>query len=315
LAGSNNAFQGLVDEVAIWSSALTPEEIRWLSENSLHDPTQAEVSITGVTLNENTAILIPNETLNLTATVEPYNATNKAVTWESSNPAVATVVDGLVTAITFGEATITVTTVDGGKTTTCVVTVAVPDPGISLTVGSTLWASVSIDDYQTFAARPDMFTKYYQWNRATAWPATGTVSDWTTSGDASSVWTINPCPAGWRLPTRSEVNDLNSNVGRSYATAETRGNAVAGFFLGINHATCSLPDNMNGCIFLPAGGWRHETSGNLTSQGVIGRYWTTNVSASNNGMSINFNVAGAAANATGVDRGRGQPIRCVKSRE
>ena len=60
----------------------------------------------------------------LTATITPENATNQKVTWKSSNEAVATVdAAGKVTAVKAGEATITVTTDDGGKTATCKVTV------------------------------------------------------------------------------------------------------------------------------------------------------------------------------------------------
>jgi len=56
--------------------------------------------------------------------VHPENADNKTVTWASSNPEVATITNnGLVTAIANGETTITVTTKDGKKTATCVVTV------------------------------------------------------------------------------------------------------------------------------------------------------------------------------------------------
>ena len=60
----------------------------------------------------------------LTATVLPANATNKAVTWESSMQSVATVdADGKVTCVDGGTATITVKTVDGNKTATCLLTV------------------------------------------------------------------------------------------------------------------------------------------------------------------------------------------------
>ncbi len=60
----------------------------------------------------------------LTATVTPSDATNKAVVWSSSNQAVATVdAAGKVTARGVGTATITCETVDGGKTATCAVTV------------------------------------------------------------------------------------------------------------------------------------------------------------------------------------------------
>lgn len=53
----------------------------------------------------------------------PANASNKNVTWNSSNPTVAYVTDGAVKGEKAGTATITATTVNGGKTATCVVTV------------------------------------------------------------------------------------------------------------------------------------------------------------------------------------------------
>lgn len=74
----------------------------------------------------------------LTATVLPNNATNKAVNWTSSNNNVATVVDGVVTAVGTGSATITVTTVSGGKTATCNVTVEDTTPVVtSVTLNKT----------------------------------------------------------------------------------------------------------------------------------------------------------------------------------
>lgn len=80
--------------------------------------------VTGVSLDKTTLTLAVNDTGKLTATVTPDNATNKNVTWKSSNTSVATVsADGTVTAKNAGTATITVTTADGGKTATCTVTV------------------------------------------------------------------------------------------------------------------------------------------------------------------------------------------------
>jgi hypothetical protein len=67
--------------------------------------------------------------MTLTATVAPDNATDKSVTWSSSNTAVATVADGKVTAKSEGNATITVKTNNGGKTATCTVTVTKSIPG------------------------------------------------------------------------------------------------------------------------------------------------------------------------------------------
>ncbi|MDR1951252.1 MAG: Ig-like domain-containing protein, partial [Bacteroidales bacterium] len=80
--------------------------------------------VTGVTLNKNTLTLTVDDTERLTATVNPSNATNRSVTWASSNTAVATVnQSGLVTAVSEGTATITVTTVEGNFKANCVVTV------------------------------------------------------------------------------------------------------------------------------------------------------------------------------------------------
>ena len=86
------------------------------------------VSVTGVTLDKDTLDLVfggadADATASLTATVVPAEATNKNVTWESSNEDVATVANGVVTAVGEGTATITVKTVDGAFEAECEVTV------------------------------------------------------------------------------------------------------------------------------------------------------------------------------------------------
>ena len=83
------------------------------------------VKVTKVTLNKTTATLAPKEALTLKATVTPTNATNKAVTWKSSNTKIATVSSsGKVTAKAAGTVTITCTAKDGsGKKATCKITV------------------------------------------------------------------------------------------------------------------------------------------------------------------------------------------------
>ena len=81
--------------------------------------------VTGITLNQTSATITEGETLQLTATVTPNNASNKTLKWSSNNTGVATVsTNGLVTAKTPGTATITVEAQDGSnKTATCSVTV------------------------------------------------------------------------------------------------------------------------------------------------------------------------------------------------
>lgn len=101
--------------------------------------TDKVVAVTEVKLDKTTAEMKVGDTLTLTATVTPDNATNKKVTWKSDKTDIADVdANGKVTAKAKGTATITVTTEDGGKTAKCVVTVdekapeTVPVTGITL---------------------------------------------------------------------------------------------------------------------------------------------------------------------------------------
>lgn len=80
--------------------------------------------VTGVSLDNSTASVSVGGTTKLEATVAPEDATNKNVTWSSADEAVATVNNnGTVTGVSEGTVNITVTTVDGGFTATCSVTV------------------------------------------------------------------------------------------------------------------------------------------------------------------------------------------------
>lgn len=88
----------------------------------------AEIPVTGITLSPETATISINKTITLTASIEPANATNTAITWGSDRPDIATVTDGVVTGISEGTAIITATTADGNKTATCTVTVTAPLP-------------------------------------------------------------------------------------------------------------------------------------------------------------------------------------------
>ncbi|WP_456312337.1 Ig-like domain-containing protein [Pseudomonas shirazensis] len=101
------------------------------------------VAVTGVTVSPATATLSVGATQQLTPTVAPANATNKTVSYSSNNTNVATVnTAGIITAIASGTATITVTTQDGAKTATSVVTVN--SSNVAVTSVSLSPASVSL---------------------------------------------------------------------------------------------------------------------------------------------------------------------------
>lgn len=112
-----------------------------------------DIAVTDVVVSKSTLDLEAGETYTLTATVYPTNATNKNVTWSSSNSSVATVGSstGLVTAKGKGTATITARTSDGGYTDTCVVTVTVgvesitiSPTNLTLNVGETRQLTITI---------------------------------------------------------------------------------------------------------------------------------------------------------------------------
>lgn len=84
--------------------------------------TTTTVDVTGISLNKTSTTLKVGSSETLTYTITPSNATNKNVTWSSSNTNVATVSNGMITGINEGTATITVKT-NNGKTANCVVTV------------------------------------------------------------------------------------------------------------------------------------------------------------------------------------------------
>ncbi len=94
---------------------------------------QETVLVTKLSLNKTAAILSPGASLQLNATIEPTNASDKTLIWESTNPRVAAVdSNGLVTAKKFGTVVVTVKTADESKKATCVIYVKKPLTGISL---------------------------------------------------------------------------------------------------------------------------------------------------------------------------------------
>lgn len=99
-----------------------------------------DIRVTDVSLDKTSAPLSVGGSVTLIPTVSPASATDRTVSWRSSDDSVATVdSNGVVRAVKSGSATITVTTSDGGKQATCLVTVTggavnPPEPGEQYTV-------------------------------------------------------------------------------------------------------------------------------------------------------------------------------------
>ena len=118
------SYMQVADENAI----SIPEADRNIVTNSV----TVVVPVTGISLNKTETTINAGDTETLIATIDPNNATNQKVTWNSSEPSVATVDDsGTVSAVKPGTTVITATTEDGNYKATCNVTVVCPHTNIT----------------------------------------------------------------------------------------------------------------------------------------------------------------------------------------
>ena len=109
------------------------------------DSTEEHYDVTSVELSDNTLSLNTGSTYSLTAAVLPDNASNKSVTWSSSDPAVADVdTDGTVSALSAGTAQITATA-ENGSSDVCDVTVMTPSVAYKVRSQSKTWSSEKTD--------------------------------------------------------------------------------------------------------------------------------------------------------------------------
>ena len=92
---------------------------------------QGNVAVEGVSLNYDTLTINQGKTVSLVANISPTDASNKEVTWSSSNESVASVDAGKVKGLSLGNSNITVTTVDGGFTASCKITVVAAEEEVN----------------------------------------------------------------------------------------------------------------------------------------------------------------------------------------
>ncbi|NJM16397.1 MAG: hypothetical protein HC896_14390, partial [Bacteroidales bacterium] len=171
------------------------------------------VPVTGVALSNCPGYsLHVGDVIDLNETVSPSNATNKAVSWSSSNTAVLTVSStGLATALALGTATITVTTADGGFTATCSITVAPVEvtsvalancPSANLTIGST----VDLNETVSPANATDKSVSWSSSNDAVATVnASGLV---TAQGEGTATITVSTNDGGFTADCAVTVEEV-----------------------------------------------------------------------------------------------------------
>lgn len=184
----------------------------------------ATVPVTGVKLNTETLELFTSNTATLTATVEPSDAANQNVTWQSNNANVATVDNGTVTAVGAGEATITVTTEDGNYTAACKVTVTQSTYSISPDTTALNFGS-AYTSYTQPAAKTVTITNDGNQTLTLTQPAStssfevGNLSKTELAKDETATFTVQP-KAGLSVGTYSEnITVAGTNIAPLSITA------------------------------------------------------------------------------------------------
>jgi len=209
------------------------------------EPEPDPIAVTGVTLSQATVRLISGDTHTLIATVFPEDAENQAVVWSSSNEAVATVENGVVTIHYAGTAVITVATEDGNRTATSTAIVFsargcnTNDPAWGESLGTITWGNVTNTDIEsgtsTIAGIHGRPTQV--WSGAVF--ASACREKTTFNGGSSQPPDFNAdcrrahteltghffswcavmrfqntlCPYPWRVPTAEDIMNLHQNLG------------------------------------------------------------------------------------------------------
>lgn len=188
---SDNDFSDYTFNINESTSSLSLEAVKRIYVKGLTIITSgggsSTVSVESVSVSPTSLSLNVGEHSSLTATVLPTNATNKSVTWSSSNSSIASVTSGTVTANSVGTATITVTTVDGGKTANCTVTVT-PAPVVL--------SSISVTGAKTSYEVGDAFVKptvtaYYSNSTSKDVSSSATFTGYDLSKDGVSTVTVS----------------------------------------------------------------------------------------------------------------------------
>ena len=277
----------------------------------------ASVPVTSVTLNKTALALVVGGSGALTATVLPEDATNKALTWSSDKPAIATVdANGAVKALADGAAVITVTTKDGAKTATCTVSVTKAEKDSKWATGNL----VADGKNGAKIGEPSDNGLYFQFNSLIGWSdidplaiavspvgyngSTSWNNSWT--GDPSTenvaTGTGDPCryylKNTWRLPTAEEYDELFKNHGYP-STGPWIWDA----------SSKSATNSTLGLIF-PASGYRKNNNGSLTDVGTNGSYWSSSPGNSSTGRYLLF-LSSSMKNGS-TYRPCGHPVRCIR---
>jgi uncharacterized protein YjdB len=213
-ASSEMAGGGVVTAVAAGTATITVTTADG-GKTATCTVTVSSVAVDGVTLNKTSASLFTGDIEILVSTITPSNATNQNVTWSSSNTSVARVGAGFVIAGAEGTATITVTTVDGGKTATCIITVSdgnVPVTGVTLNKTS---ASLLLGGTETLTPT---ITPSDATNRNVTWDSSNTSVATVTAGGVVTAVGAGTATVTVTTANGGKTADCTVTVNTAYVT-------------------------------------------------------------------------------------------------
>ena len=190
------------------------------------------VAVTGVTMSPTSATIVAGATQQLTATVAPANATNKNVSWTSSNSAIATVnSSGLVTGVAVGSATITVTTQDGNRTATSAITVTAANIAVTGVTVSPTSASIAAGGTQQLTATvapANATNKNVSWTSSNTAVATVNASGLVTAVAAGSATITVTTQDGNRTATSAITVTSSGTLPSPWTSANIGSTGVVG---------------------------------------------------------------------------------------
>ena len=177
---------------------------------------------------------------------------------------------------------------------------ATTDPGV--VINGVRWATRNLQAPGTFAQNATDAGMFFQWNRRTGWSATDPMvsspagATWDNTNATGETWlrTNDPCPTGWRVPTRAEFNAL-LNAGHEWTARSDVNGRVFG--------------SGNNTVFFPAAGYRF-TNGTLLSVGTLGFYWSSSSSTTST-IAMDLQIWQGNSGVYYNSRAHGFSVRCV----
>lgn len=290
---------GVVTAVAEGSAVITVETV----DGGYTDVCNVEVyvPVSEISLDQESALIEVGESLTLTALLQPEGV-DAEILWTSSDESVASVEDGVVTALASGEITITASVNGGALTAECQVMTGLGMISFrtdrTWEIGSQIWSDA------VMATRADKDDFYGGTPGSTDYVIdclqNGEYGDWF-SWMAVITYQDEMCPDGWRVPTRDDFIALDIALGGD-GTNKMLDN-------GITRYIDEWGGEYGGYV------WYYEDQIQFSEVGSYAAYWSQTESSETQGCTLNLGGSHGYRTPRGSgDKYNGFTVRCVKDK-